>query len=413
MAPYLPSGALVFLDSFGAYTDVGDGNNTTNSWKWPRLQNPESIVASAGRGGRAAAWFGSTDGLTANAARKLQADFGDDPNNRLVCHGAFRFTTSSGWPASGGLLYSILSNNSIILTLQHNGAGGLAVYRNTTSSAQTLLSQTSGSVLQGADNYDFVEFRAFCAASPNGHYEVRVNGTTVLSETGIDTSSWDTFQPNPNSVVVGGRMQGSTNVLSSQKMYYADACILRATSDADAIFLGDNAIYHIMPNADGAHTAWTPTGGSHYTVVNETTDTNDDTAYVSTATAGAKDSYGFTDFPASMTWAALQVTVLARQESASPARQLKPFLRSGSTDSLHPTAHFLTTLYEAGAFGRWNTNPFTSGNWTSAALNACEIGVVLDDTETSPTARVTRIHAEALPGPSGVGAAKRWARSFG
>ena len=86
-----------------------------------------------------------------------------------------------------------------------------------------------------------------------GSVEVKVNGTTVLNLTGIDTC----YSANAyaNAVRIGG-------VYSGMRGYWDDLWI----DDSD--FLGELRVKTYWPDSDETHTDFTPnTGTDHYAVV--------------------------------------------------------------------------------------------------------------------------------------------------
>ena len=137
-------------------------------------------------------------------------------------------------------------------------------------------------------------------------------------------------------------------------------------------FLGEVRVETIFPTSDGAHLAWTPTGGgAHYTQVNDNPSPDGDTTYVSDLTPGDIDTYGFSDIDGAATVFGLQTTLYARKDDVS-TRQIAPLIRQSGTDYVGTTITMLSTyLYYMQIY---NQDP-TAADWTPTTVNGNEYGV--------------------------------------
>lgn len=219
------------------------------------------------------------------------------------------------------------------------------------------------------NTYTYVEMR-ITFSNTAGIVQVRLDGALVLDLQGLDTQA--TANATGDRIRLGnhgGNINYSFGTQDIDDVYVCDA-----TGTVNNDFLGDCRVDVLRPTADGAHSAWAPsTGTTHYTLVDETTP-NDDTDYLSTSTAGARDTQVLGDLPSvtAMVIAGVQQCVSARKDDAG-TRQIKGLLKSGGTTQAGSVTHALTTSYK---YYRQvtETDPATSAAWTEAAVNALEAG---------------------------------------
>ena len=101
---------------------------------------------------------------------------------------------------------------------------------------------------------------------------------------------------------------------------------------------------------------------------------NDDTDYILTSTAGARDTHTLGNLPVitSPTIRGIQHSISARKDDAG-TRQIKSCLKSGATTQVHATTHTLSTSYLYYT-SIWETNPDTAAAWTTSAIDGLEAG---------------------------------------
>lgn len=192
----------------------------------------------------------------------------------------------------------------------------------------------------------------------SGSYEVKVNGVTWLSGTGVDTQQQSAG--NADALVIGGTGWWT---IDRDDLYIRN----------DGTFIGDCRVVSSTPNGDGANTAWAASAGNDYECVDETTP-NGDTDYISSSTAGQKDTFTFPDLTGTMNVKAVQTVISARKDNAG-ARNIREVCRSGGADytgssqAVSDTALFFRELRE--------TDPNTAAAWDVAGVNAAEFGVEL------------------------------------
>jgi hypothetical protein len=199
-----------------------------------------------------------------------------------------------------------------------------------------------------------------------GSYEVRKDGTTILSGSGVNTQNGGTAQA--NRLYLSG---GASSTGVSGGVHYDDLVI---QSGAASAFLGDCRVDTFLPDSDGASAQFTPSAGSdNYAMVDDATNPDLDTTNVESSTIGHIDLYGFpalSHTPAAIY--AVQVSPMVNKTD-SGFRSMKPVMRSGGVNyegdekSIGAdTFIWVPTIYEE--------DPDTSAAWTIAGVNALEAG---------------------------------------
>jgi hypothetical protein len=276
------------------------------------------------------------------------------------------------WIVGFAFRISALPNAPLMLLSFHDGGtqhcgislttdtGVLFAWRGTPS---TGLSSTPWSPMP--NTWAYIEVK--CTIDDTaGVVVVRVNGTTILNLTGVDTR-------NGAGAYAGVVRLGHFGVaVTGANDDYDDIYIFDATGSVNNDFAGDCRVEQIVPNGAGASTAWTPSAGSNYQCVDDAPP-NGDTDYVSSAAAGNTDTYTFADLlTLSGTIQAVQATALARDDAAGSG-SIALVARPGSTNHVGATQG-LGVAYGM-ASERWDTNPDTAAAWTIADLNASQFGV--------------------------------------
>ncbi len=279
---------------------------------------------------------------------------------RAVPSSASRTTRFAWRPASAAAnsdVFRYYETGTDHIRLNYNGDGTFTVSR-----AGTALSGGTTANLGIASNtWYHIELYALINDT-TGAFELRVNGVTVASGSGLDTRNGGT-----SGVVSVIRFNGrGTN---------DDYDDLWSDGSAGA-FNGDMRVCSNLPNSDGGASQWTPsTGTAHYACVDDATP-GGDTDYVSDATAGRIDTYGYPSVGvgSGATVLGVMVRLIARKDDAG-TRTIDQVVRRGGTNYATGTAKTLSTSYAA-AEGIFNTDPSTGSAWASvAAVNAGEYGV--------------------------------------
>jgi len=334
--------ALLFMDSFDAYVTA----DITEKWT---AAAPGSIQAGAGRRG-SSAYRGTTN--THHFSKGLNTT-----SSTIILGAALKPGTldqpcfNVGESATTHLLVWVAADGAIQVYRTGGGAGWTAI------KAFGPLLATSAAGLLSVGVYVHVETKVVIHAS-TGTVEVRLNGATVLSATGLNTSTGGSGIG--NLVYIGGPHD------------IDDLSVCDGTGAAPwNDFLGDCRVDALYPTGAGATTGWTPSAGANWQCVDDTVP-NDDTDYTSAAAAGVTDTFVVPDAP--VVGAAIygvQHCVSAKKSDAGAAA-IAAVVRHSGVDyvgaDLNPgTAYAVLQQIHA-------TNPGTAAAWTEAGFNAAEFG---------------------------------------
>lgn len=238
-----------------------------------------------------------------------------------------------------------------VLELRRGGASGTVIETQTASA-------------QHVGRWYYVEIKAVIDTT-TGEYAVNVDGTEVMSDTGLDTAGSGSDDAD------GVQWRLSTSGLMD------DAYVCDTAGTANNDFLGSIACETLLPNAAGNQSDWTPsTGGSNYTCVDEDGTGSLGSDRVTSSTIGHVDLYNYgalTRIIGSPTFIGVQVESVMSM-ATSGTRDVQHRIRSGGSES---TGTAFTV--SGGAQGLhsevFEENPVSTSAWTVSSLNAVEIGV--------------------------------------
>jgi hypothetical protein len=190
-----------------------------------------------------------------------------------------------------------------------------------------------------------------------GAFELRIDGSTVASDSGVDTQ--DTANAYINSVCLGRP--------GAIFLYMCDVYI------HDDTFMGPMKSEDLYSDGAGNYTQWTPSAGSNWQNVDERPP-DEDTTYNLEATATQKDSFTFQNTTQTGTVKCVAVNIQMRMDDAGP-HTVRPFVRISSTD------YFGTAFSVTGAYVNsqyiWEVSPATAVAWTDGEIDGAEFGVEL------------------------------------
>jgi len=176
--------------------------------------------------------------------------------------------------------------------------GGVPVVRLVNASGTTLATGTTG---VPANAWTYIELKVVVSATV-GTVEVRLNGASAAecSGTGLNTGALDIDNIGLWWVV--------TYLNTYDDIYVVDTSGSAPTNT----WLGEVRVSTLIPNGNGANTAWT----GAYTDWDDITSADDDTTYVSSSTPGDRETSTLTDLSAATS------TVLLSRPISSPARMM-------------------------------------------------------------------------------------------
>lgn len=285
------------------------------------------------------------------------------------------FAVNAAWGAGTAetIICQFADAGTSQLQLTCNNAGKLSAYRgggvptgsvSTGATLGTLLGQSANGALP-TGTWHYLELLGTIDPTA-GVVTVRVDGQQVISLTGQNTrasanGSADTIWL---WAMIGGGVQAT----------FDDLYLCDGTGAANNTFLGDVRVAALLPNAAGNYSQLAPTGaGTNHGCVGEATE-DGDTTYVSSATAGQKDSYLTPALAGTGTVKGVQLGLVARKDDAG-TRTIQPLVRQAATDALG-TAVSLGNSYQQ-YLTPYDTNPATAGAWAFPDLGTAEFGVVV------------------------------------
>jgi len=331
--------SLEFIESFDHFTNNA---NLIRKWTGPTSSAVGGFNQTTGRfGGKSfeIGWAGDywSNQLPANATKVV----------------GFALRTAASWSTTA--LCGFRDSGTAQVELNIDNTGHLYMTRNGTavgSAAATGLA---------TNTWYYVEWKVTIGAS--AAYEVRVDGTTVITGTGNTQNAGSTI----NEFRVG-----VTATTGSGWFQLDDLYIVNTSGTLNNNFLGECQVFMNLPTADGSATQWTPsTGSTHWPNVDDS-NPDDDSTYNSSGVVGQIDLQTVPSITPTGAILGVQTVLTARKDDVA-TRQIADQCKSGSTTNTGSTQTM------ASAYGMFRqireTDPNTGVQWTSGALNAAEWGV--------------------------------------
>jgi hypothetical protein len=349
--------AVLFMDSFSHYTTV--------SQKYLSAGTAATINTSGGRFGGGALSTNLTFN-TGHAGYDLGGVYGTTYST-LVMGAAWKSTLNLFTAEYTLLALRDTAAGVVQCCVRVGTTGKLIAYR---GESTALGDSGLNTVVQGP--WYYIEMKA-TVHNTTGAIEVRVNGVTWITLTGVNTRN------GTNNYATQVQWGDANQRLGQNQPNYlmCDAYALDTSGSAPTNdFLGDTRVECLMPTGAGAHTDFSRGGtdsGANWSQVEETPP-NDATDYVASSTPGQKDSYAFADL-ASTGGTVYAVAVNSRHQKADAGPRTVRLL------ARHATVEGTTAAFTPGA-GSWEmrqgifpVNPSTSAAWTPSEVNAAEFGV--------------------------------------
>lgn len=254
-----------------------------------------------------------------------------------------------------------IENLNYQVTIGTTASGAIRAWRG--SEAGTVIGTSVATGIIATGTWYFIEAKVTISDTV-GVIEVRVDGVTVLTLSGIDTKNSSAAYT--TGVVITG--QNGVNTADFNSFYYCDD-----SGTLNNSFLGVGEALLRLVNGAGSLAQWTPSAGSNYQNVDDSGSTHDsDTTYNETSTAGNEDEFAVADIPVTGGSVAgvKQTTVMRKTDGG--VRQAAPVINLGGGRSQRSTKT-LTTPY---VFYQevFETDPVDASTLTEAKVNAVKIG---------------------------------------
>ncbi len=277
------------------------------------------------------------------------------------------FALKTNSPVATNVLVAFRNNadSKIHMRLDLVAGGGLRIGR---ANLTTLMNSVMGVIPQG--RWCYIESYVLINDT-TGAYTVKVNGTTVMSATNVDTRDAGTTATLDSLRLIGHPASADT---ADANVMIDDLYILDSTGSApNNTFLGPIKIEGILPDAAGDSAAFTPSAGSNYQCVDENPE-NSDTDYVSSGTSGHIDLYNFGSLATvNGTIYGAQVNLVDKLDAAG-SLNVRAKAKHSSTTGNGSTVSVTSTTY-GGLKHIFELNPSTSAAWTASEINAAQFGV--------------------------------------
>jgi len=262
-----------------------------------------------------------------------------------------------------GYIIGLRDGSALGIYLWYNGwSGEIEVWRN--EGTDVLLGCTSGSNLRRGC-WTYVEAKVYCHDTA-GTVEVRVNGTTKLSLSGIDTKSGYLTHGYHDKV----RLE-QTNGFT---LYVDDFYVCDATGSKCNDFLGVVKVVTCRPASDVAGKQdWTPQSGTDHCAMLDENPCNDDTDYVESSTSGHLDQFEYGDV-SSAGFTALKGVGLCADCRETDANNFTLLQRAEGTSVSEGSARDVAgTSYETHV--RVMESDTEGADWTPGAFDATQFGI--------------------------------------
>ncbi len=224
-----------------------------------------------------------------------------------------------------------------------------------------------GTLTTSYRRYEFKIVMSTDAVTADGDVEVKIDGVVVLTLNNIITVGGGGAATTLGAMQLGV-LDPTGDIVGS--VFYDDVGVNDTTGVVSNSWLGPGAVIGDAPDADGAHSDWTPSAGvDHYALV----DTQNDATDISTDTPGDQDLFEFPDSYDPAHNGIVAFALWVRAQRAAGAATVSHLYRQAGTDWVLPAF----TLTAAWDFYDYHTseNPIYNGMLTRGIFNAAEYGI--------------------------------------
>lgn len=282
------------------------------------------------------------------------------PSTTVFMGAAIKLDTNGGTYTSGevfGVLNSALSGYH--WHLQMAASGNLYVFAAPSASVPIAVIPCPFS----PNVWHWIEAKSLIDNSA-GTIEIRVDGVTVYSGTGLDTQTGGT-------TVIGAFGIGGV----ANNLYWEDFIAFDNTGATFNDWIGDLRYEIQIPDADGATANWTPSASTNVSCIDDPLGVHDsDTTYISSSTTDQDNYASHAAVSATGNLAILFVELMALARSDTTGDKIAMLVDSGGTVNAGVDQDLVSGAYRwRKKF--WETDPNTSSAWTVSNINAAEFGV--------------------------------------
>lgn len=268
-------------------------------------------------------------------------------------------------PLSGSAaMLAFKDTGTVQCDLRLNATGQFLFTRNGTQIGST------SAVVFNPNVWTYIEVKAIVASGTSGSMELRINGSVVLTVTGVNTQATANAFAN----------QVSFFSPNNATQYWKDMYIMADTGAGPyTTYLGDVTVVVSFPNAAGTNQQWTNNGGASQTasVQDGITHTgswpDDDTTYISDNTVGHISDFAHqTLVLTGQIYEVCHVSYMRKDDAG--ARGVAQVTIESAVVAETSSTIFLGNTYQY-YFDSMELDPGTSLQWTVANYNAATFGV--------------------------------------
>jgi len=221
------------------------------------------------------------------------------------------------------------------------------------------------------DTWYYLELKVNFNNSPNGDWELMIDGVSTLTGT-----SRDTFYSYTMKLQIGGAANNDVDI-----MWIDDFYLLDDTGSDNNDFLGICAVETDLPSGNGNSSTLVGSDSNstdNYLLVdNNASVPPATTEYVESDTEGDKDTYAMSDLTTTGVVYGVQTTLYAQKDD-SGAKFVRPVIRSGGTDYPGTSVALSDSVYVL-SDEVWEQDPDTSSAWLYGDVNSMELGPEIRD----------------------------------
>lgn len=281
-------------------------------------------------------------------------------SNRWVCGHRYKYGSTS---LGNSAIYELKNNNVLLGSVNQNADGTLSIK---TNNGATSLGVTDRSLFSNIRYYLEWDITLSGTTPITCAIELRINGHVEASgsaSSGVNASSLLSNDNKANVHIFNAATGGAGSASVIKDLYIKN----------EAGYEGDIHNFPLYPASDGGILDWTPNSGTdHFSRVN--THPVDITKFLSTATPGDIDLWGFDALPAfSGTIVGVNISVLAQKDDEG-TKSFKIVVGATGTDAESDEFFVSTNNPEYYEFSL-KLDPATGLAWTRAGLNATKFGV--------------------------------------
>lgn len=326
----------LLLESFD--TDVSAGR-----WVLHGGNNNPAITVPASANGRHGSASARITGLFPNGFASYRSQY-VTPSAHIVVGAAVRNNSSANMALLG-----LLSTTAGGADVRLDSDGFLKYYLGTGSVVSTGYAVAAGT---------WYHLQLGVVIGSSGSLEIRVNGETVVSVSGVDTRPGGSATT-CNAIQIYFFGSGQTVGVDYDDLYMAYGDELK--------WLGDIRVDALALTANATPQDWTPDTGNAWERLNA------DAGTITGTDVGDESLFEIADFtPATSAIHAVQLTAKARKTDVG-SRFIALVVKSSATESVGPDLALSdSTMTYTSTF---ETDPDTGGAWTDAALDALQVGV--------------------------------------